>query len=241
MRRWCFRHGLIDIPNERSSHSRPIPRGGGLVIVAVVLTGLAIGVWLSSISQSVFGGWLGAVLVAAVNWIDDLRSLPVRARLAAQGVAAALVLACGALPAWSAPLVGNVTLGWAWPVLSCFVLVGLTNAYNFMDGVDGIAAGQAVVAGIAWAIAGVHLGYPLAGWAGSRLRAYLWGTSEAGRWVFSSPGSRLRAGRATRGFQWRGLFSCGRSSSIRRSRFSVGSFGERTSSERTDRTSTSAS
>lgn len=157
VRRWALDHQALDIPNQRSSHIRPTPRGGGLAIVVVVLVGwLASGVLASpETSWSVLGSYaLGAGLVAAVSWLDDLYGLPAIARLAAHIVAASLALV--ALGYWQTlPLPGPaVPLGYAGVAIGLIWIIGLTNAYNFMDGSDGMAAVQGVIAGLGWALLG---------------------------------------------------------------------------------------
>ena len=157
IRRVAERRRFLDIPNERSSHTRPTPRGGGLAIVAVVLGGL----WLYALLCP-GAPWLplliftsGAVLIAGISWWDDLHSLPVWLRFTAHGLAAILViLAFGYWHAVSWPGLGELPLGLFGILLSFLWIAGLTNAYNFMDGIDGIAGGQAVVAGVGWAILG---------------------------------------------------------------------------------------
>ena len=155
---------LLDIPNERSSHTRPTPRGGGLAIVAVVLGGLwvytALCPGISWLALVIFT--LGAVSIACISGWDDLRSLPVWIRFTAHGLAAILViLAFGYWHAVSWPGLGVFSLGLFGGVLLTFLwIVGLTNAYNFMDGIDGIAGGQALVAGLGWAILGWIGGQP---------------------------------------------------------------------------------
>src|ERR1700716_1246939 len=82
--RWAPRRAL-DVPNHRSSHQRPTPRGGGIVIVAGFLIGLA--VWLGAggaLSPRALGLLVGALSVAAVGFVDDLRPLPALPRLLIQ-------------------------------------------------------------------------------------------------------------------------------------------------------------
>ncbi len=157
IRRFAERRELLDIPNERSSHSRPIPRGGGLAIVLVTLL-------LAAISNAYTHGWsrntllaalAGWAMVAAVSAADDLRSLPNSVRFAVHAAAAVLiVLFVGRWSVVALPLIGRLTLGFGGALVAFFWLVGLTNAYNFMDGIDGIAGSQAVVAGLAWTVLG---------------------------------------------------------------------------------------
>jgi UDP-N-acetylmuramyl pentapeptide phosphotransferase/UDP-N-acetylglucosamine-1-phosphate transferase len=157
MRRWG-QHRLLDIPNERSSHTRPTPRGGGLPLIAVALA-----TWVYWMGVDGMVGFppnmalvLGATLVAIVSWMDDLQTLPFRTRLGVHLLAGAAVLLSAPPPA-SVPLpgIGEIPLGVvAWP-LALIWIAGLTNAYNFMDGIDGIAGGQGLVTAVAWVVLGL--------------------------------------------------------------------------------------
>ena len=161
VRRWALRQSVVDVPNGRSSHTVPTPRGGGLAVVGVTAAGAALALALG-VRGALPGLLVSAAAVAVVSAVDDVRPLRPRTRFAAHGLAA--VLAVGAFGPWTAlavPFVGTVSVG---PVvggaLSVVWLVGLTNAYNFMDGIDGIAGAQAVVAGAAWAAVGSTAGMP---------------------------------------------------------------------------------
>ncbi len=174
LRRWAECRQLLDFPNERSSHTHPTPRGGGLVIVILSTTGL-IFAWLRypTLSAAALTAYLvGAWLIAGVSWLDDLRSLPNRVRFAAHSLGALLaLLAFGYWRVVSIPLLGSLDLG-ALGLLVTFVwIAGLTNAYNFMDGIDGIAGGQAVVAGLGWAALGWSDQQPLVAAVGLLLAA----------------------------------------------------------------------
>ena len=145
--------GLLDQPGRRRSHQLPTPRGGGIGIVAASLVCLP-GILCSQPAAwpwLVIGAVLAALLlVALAGWWDDHRSLPVWPRLGAQLVAVgifSLALPCtGASCSWlPLPL---LLLGGAWSI----------NLHNFMDGIDGLLAQQAIFVGIglaalAWAVA----------------------------------------------------------------------------------------
>ena len=166
MRRMAERYRFLDIPNARSSHTRPTPRGGGLAIVAVVLGGLwfyaALCPGIPWLALGVFT--FGAVLIAWISGWDDLHSLPVWVRFTAHGLAAVLaILAFGYWHTVGWPGLGGFSLGLFGVLLTFLWIVGLTNAYNFMDGIDGIAGGQALVAGLGWAALGWISGQPLVG------------------------------------------------------------------------------
>lgn len=164
MRRWATQR-MLDIPNERSSHTQPTPRGGGLLIVLVTLAGL----WLATLFLGIDGLTLalvafslGASLIAWVSWRDDRRPLSNRVRFGAHAVGAlAVIVLIGSWRMVELPLLPMFTLGWLGIPLTFFWLVGLTNAYNFMDGIDGLAGGQAVVAGLGWLALGVFTDLPL--------------------------------------------------------------------------------
>lgn len=165
-RKFLARKQVLDIPNGRSSHVIPTPRGGGLVIVAATLGGcLAFGVSSESPPGWCLLGYAsGALLIAGVSWVDDVWSLPTWVRFAAHTIGAALgIAAFGTWGVIDLPYWGQLPLGWIGAALTFVWIVGLTNAYNFMDGVDGIAGGQAVIAGIGWAFLGWSQGQPVIG------------------------------------------------------------------------------
>jgi len=111
-------------------------------------------------------------LIAIVSWIDDLRSVPNRIRFATHIFGAILlVLAFGYLRAVTIPLAGTFNLGWLGLLLTIVWIVGLTNAYNFMDGIDGLAGSQAVLAGVGWLLLGWFSGETFIGVLGALLAA----------------------------------------------------------------------
>ncbi len=114
--------------------------------------------------MTLFAFLIAAWSVAAISWLDDVRSLPNRVRFAIHGLSAILVvLVFGYWRVVPIPLVGPVDFGLLGFALTFFWIVGLTNAYNFMDGIDGIAGGQAVVAGAGWVILAWLTEQPLVG------------------------------------------------------------------------------
>src|SRR5712672_2018953 len=139
------RRAVLDRPNERSLHVVPVPRGAGIAVVgAILLACLALNqlVPTPTISRPIL---VGAALLAAVSWIDDVRSLPAAVRLAVQLVAIGLVLRAG-LPA------GLVFQGWLSPALdgiaTAVVWLWFVNLFNFMDGIDGLAGSEAAAIGV---------------------------------------------------------------------------------------------
>lgn len=141
---YARRRGMLDQPGERRSHAVATPRGGGIGIVLALLLAM---VWLGWRGDA--GWWpiaAGLLLVAAAGWGDDHRPLPIALRLGAH-VAAGLALA------WGLHLQGAGLPA----VLAALVLVPvLVNAWNFMDGIDGLAVSQALLcaAGLACLLGG---------------------------------------------------------------------------------------
>ena len=126
------RLGLIAQPNERSSHSRATPTMGGLAIVVPVLGFLAAGA--DHEGRVMLGFLVSASLLALVGFLDDLRELGAGLRLCCQGLAVAALLFSLALP-----------LPWVLVVMTGVALLWHINLFNFMDGIDGIAAVQTLL------------------------------------------------------------------------------------------------
>jgi UDP-GlcNAc:undecaprenyl-phosphate/decaprenyl-phosphate GlcNAc-1-phosphate transferase len=141
---------IIDVPNARSSHDVPTPKSGGIAIVATFSVGVLIMVMLGNnplIRERYFIGFvISALLIAAVALYDDIKSKPFIVKLAAQLLGIGLALSLGiVIDVVTLPVSGAFALGaWAYP-LSFFWMFGMTNAFNFMDGIDGLAAGVAVI------------------------------------------------------------------------------------------------
>ena len=148
VRRYALAREVLDIPDGRSSHQHPTPRGGGLAIAISVLGGVlaaAILGWLPLSLAMALGG--GGAAIATVGWIDDHADVPRRTRLIVQLAAAVWALLwLGGLPSISLG-VTRLPLGGAGWLLGTVGIVWAANLYNFMDGVDGLAAAEAVTVG----------------------------------------------------------------------------------------------
>lgn len=123
------RFNIIDKPNERSSHTRVVLRGGGIIFV--------LGLWVWSVFFGFQYPWLltAVTLAAGVSFVDDIHSLPDNVRLITQFLAMGLLLTELDMLHWS--------LWWVLP-LALIVCVGATNIYNFMDGINGITGGYSL-------------------------------------------------------------------------------------------------
>lgn len=117
---------IKDMPNERSLHTEPVPRVGGLGIMAGILAGWAL--LLHSLQWWIVLPMLG---IFAMSVVDDMRGLPPRTRLIGHIIAATIVLF-------------GLGLAWYWWLPVLLFIVWMTNLYNFMDGADGLAGGMAV-------------------------------------------------------------------------------------------------
>jgi UDP-N-acetylmuramyl pentapeptide phosphotransferase/UDP-N-acetylglucosamine-1-phosphate transferase len=159
VRQLALRRQWLDVPNARSSHVRPTPRLGGLGLLGGLIAGVVVSAALvpAAVAPLIVLLCLGGV-VSIVSLADDLRGLPPLARLAVHvAVAIAAVALLGPLPVGSAPLPIAATLAGA---ASVIWIAAFVNAFNFMDGIDGIAGGQALVAGAGWTAAGWWIGQP---------------------------------------------------------------------------------
>jgi Fuc2NAc and GlcNAc transferase len=184
VRRYALRAELLDVPNERSLHRTPTPRGGGLAIATVTLGGIAAGALLSMIPADV--AWalgVGGALVAAVGWQDDRRGVRASVR--------ALVHAAAAC--WAAY--------WIWGAVTPAAVAGIvcviwaTSLYNFMDGIDGLAGAEAGSVGV---IAGAL--FLAAGHAGLALVAFIVAAAAAGFLGWNWAPARIFMGDVGSGF-----------------------------------------
>lgn len=197
------RRGILDRPNERSSHSSPIPRGGGLAVVAALLAGWPLlllwqgsvdaappgadGIWPAGVWPDGFWAVYGAAAVLAlVSFADDILTLGAAPRLAAQLLAVALALLSldglgpvfqGLLPLWLDRLLAG--LAWLWFI----------NLYNFMDGIDGITGVETVGLGV-----GLALVFLLAGAVPTAGLALLTAAAAAGFLVWNWQPARIFLG-----------------------------------------------
>jgi Fuc2NAc and GlcNAc transferase len=144
VRSLAISHGVLDVPNERSSHKVPTPRGGGAAIVVATSVALIALGWLGAVRIDLSLSLCGGVAVAVVGFLDDRRPLSARVRLAVHLTTALWALLC--LRGFPPLRVGEhvVTLGWMGYVLGILGIAWVLNLFNFMDGIDGIAASEAV-------------------------------------------------------------------------------------------------
>lgn len=196
LRRYALARSIMDIPNARSSHAVPTPRGGGVAIVVAFL--LALVLVGSEGDYAVHGvialGGAGA-LIAIIGFMDDHGHIAARWRLLGHFLAAAWALAwLGGLP----PLAVfdlQLDLGWFGAIVAAFYLVWLLNLYNFMDGIDGIASVEAICACL-----GACLLYWLGGFEQLLILPLLLAMAVAGFLYWNFPPARIFMGDAGSGF-----------------------------------------
>ena len=147
---WLRRRAILDRPVERSSHRVPVPRGGGLVVVPAVLVAWLMLALLGAPPRGTVTIALAAAALAALSWRDDVAGLPITLRLGAHAAAVAVGLAAlppvvfqGLLP----PFVDRAAAGLLW--------LWFLNAYNFMDGIDGITGVETAAIGLGIALVAV--------------------------------------------------------------------------------------
>lgn len=145
IRSYTNKKAIFDIPNERSSHITPVPRGGGLAIVIVFYIGLLY--FQESIDSKLFHALLCAIPIALISLMDDMFTLSSKIRFFIQSASVGMALY----------FLGGVTSidfilfelhGWWLNIIAFFALIWLTNLYNFLDGIDGYAGSEAVMVGL---------------------------------------------------------------------------------------------
>ena len=176
----AHRIGAIDMPGERKVHTEPVPRIGGL---AVYLAFLAAVVRNQQFSREIYGILLGGTIIFLLGFFDDWKGLSARARLFWQTVAALTVTFFGLHVSFTLGLPLGTALS---TVISVLWLVGIVNAFNFMDGIDGLASTMGAVCallflGIGWnssqyplsfisaALAGACIGFLRMNWRPARV------------------------------------------------------------------------
>lgn len=188
---------LLDHPNARSLHQRPIPRTGGWAVLGgIAVSSAALILLLPQTRLLLMTLPLGLLPLVVVSWLDDQRGVAARWRLAVHSWAAvSLILAGVTLPPTEPGLPGPLP-AWAINGLAGLFVVWMINLYNFMDGMDGFAGGMAVIgfATLAW------LGRADAGFAAFSL---IIAAASAGFLIHNFPPARLflgDAGSTTLGF-----------------------------------------
>jgi UDP-N-acetylmuramyl pentapeptide phosphotransferase/UDP-N-acetylglucosamine-1-phosphate transferase len=180
---------IVDNPNERSLHVRPMPRSGGIaILVAIGACGAAVVFFLPA--RDYPGVAISVLIVAIVSFVDDRYSVPPVYRLAAHVGASVLVIYSGFIPR----ILELPGVTWEWPqviatLFSVVFIVWMVNLYNFMDGMDGFAGGMAVFGFGAFAIMGWRVGHET-----FFVSSLIVVASTAGFLIFNFPPARIFMG-----------------------------------------------
>jgi Fuc2NAc and GlcNAc transferase len=170
---YAIHKAILDHPNERSSHTLPTPRGGGLAIVITFYIGVGYLYTAHMLDPKIFYAFLSAVPLIIVSLFDDLYTMGSKIRLAAQLLSSILGLtALGGIHTVSLYFVE--LHGWWLNIPIVLAMMWLTNLYNFLDGIDGYAGSEAIFLGLAvailfgdtvgWIIAAGAFGFLLLNW-----------------------------------------------------------------------------
>lgn len=188
--------GVVDVPNARSSHAAPTPRGGGLAVVLVLSAGALLLRLLGAVSPALMWALAGGLAVAGVGFADDRRSVSPGLRLTVHFAAAFWALYwLGGLP----PLrfgVQVLSSGWLGYLLGTLGMVWAVNLFNFMDGLDGIAASEAIFISLAGACLSLLMGCAL----GVTLTGVLLGAACGGFLLWNWPPARIFLGDVGSGY-----------------------------------------
>ena len=201
LRRYALARSLMDIPNARSSHSVPTPRGGGVAIVLSFLLALPLLACMDLIAWPLTWALLGAGAgVAVLGFLDDHGHIAARWRLLGHFSAAIWALFwLGGLP--PVGLFGfPFSLGWLSNVLAVVYLVWLLNLYNFMDGIDGIASVEAICVCLGGALLYSLLGFAGTGLLSAWILPMLLAAAVVGFLLWNFPPARIFMGDAGSGF-----------------------------------------
>lgn len=148
------RSQILDRPSSRSSHSEPVPRGGGFALAVAAMTAAAVSTRISGAPATallVAGGTFGLI-----GLVEDIRGIPPAPRLALHAMAAAV-----ALPWLTVDVTGSSLWRVVFAVGVLVWLVSFVNSFNFMDGINGISVAHALVAGTAFVIVGTTVDLPV--------------------------------------------------------------------------------
>jgi len=190
IRRHASRLGLIDIPNERSSHTSPVARGGGAAIASVFLALLLLVHFSVGGAGSLFLALIGAgALIAVVGFFDDRSHIPAHKRLVAHIIAAGWIVYLLYIAPVSDARLGDLWL-WRSAITFTLFLVWLLNLYNFMDGIDAITGSETLTVTLSAAM----LSWYLMPWDPSWLILLLLAASVTGFLLWNLPPAKLFMG-----------------------------------------------
>lgn len=144
VRFYAIRKSILDIPNQRSSHSTPTPRGGGLAMVISWFVGLGYLFLKGQIEQHLFFALFSGLILAVVSLLDDIMDLSPKIRIAAQAISAlGALFFLGGIDLF--PQINGVVIFWMVNIVTFVGIIWFINLYNFLDGIDGYASQEAIL------------------------------------------------------------------------------------------------
>jgi UDP-GlcNAc:undecaprenyl-phosphate GlcNAc-1-phosphate transferase len=185
---------ILDHPNHRSSHDDAIPKSGGISIVVTFLIGMGFINFFAEtelIQQRYMEGFIfSAVLIAVISFVDDVKEKSALFKLITHIFAVIVVLSTGiVIDTLSMPWSDNMPLHWFGYVISFFWILGLTNAYNFMDGIDGLVASTALIAALFFMVISYYEGSSFV-----YITGYTIVAGSAGFLVYNAPPAKIFMG-----------------------------------------------
>ncbi|WP_133127070.1 MraY family glycosyltransferase [Legionella nagasakiensis] len=196
VRQYALSKKILDVPNQRSSHTLPTPRGGGMAFLIGFLMAVFILAYIELISYSEAVALIGSGLwIALLGFLDDHGHIPARWRLVGHFIAVGFAVHwLGGMPAFAlGPW--SLSSGLLLNFLAVICFVWLVNLYNFMDGINGLAGMEAVCVCLGGALL-----YLLAGYPGQAILPVVLATAVAGFLPWNFPVARIFMGDAGSGF-----------------------------------------
>jgi Fuc2NAc and GlcNAc transferase len=149
MKNYAIKKALVDVPNERSSHSVPVPHGGGIAVAITWFMGISYLYYAAEIDTSLYFALMAGSIISVVSYVDDLYELSAKLRLLVQAMVAFLGLYfLGGFESLNVGLFSVETQS-VTNIFAFFMILWFINLYNFLDGIDGYAGSEAVFLGIA--------------------------------------------------------------------------------------------
>lgn len=200
LRAYAIKHNVIDLPNHRSSHSIPTPRGGGVAIVVAILLFLLVLFVSGKVPLFELLSLLSAgMIVAIVGFLDDHGHIAARWRLLVHFLAAASGLVfLNQFPTIQI-LQTDISLSWIGMIIGVFYLVWMLNLYNFMDGINGLASAEAITFAIGSALI-LYFNLPDYAATSEFTLSLLLGGSVLGFMLWNFPKAKIFMGDAGSGF-----------------------------------------
>ena len=149
IKNYAIKKSLVDIPNERSSHTVPTPHGGGIAIAVTWFFGLSYLFYTNDIDSSLYYALMIGAVISLVSYLDDLYELSPKVRLITQSVVAVGgIVALGGLGSLDFGLT-SIENQIITNIFAFFMIIWFINLYNFLDGIDGYAGSEAIFLGVA--------------------------------------------------------------------------------------------